>query len=576
MDMTKTNYPRESSLAELFEQQVQHRPEAIALVCDERHLSYAELNHQANRLAYHLQRRGVGPEIVVGLCLQRSIAMIVGLLAILKAGGAYLPLDPSSPTDRLAFMLADVGAHLLLTQASMQERFADLSVEVICLEQWSYDIVRASDEENPASLVGAEHLAYVIYTSGSTGQPKGVGVTHRNVIRLVIHTNYARLEAEEVFLQLAPLSFDASTFEIWACLLNGARLVLFPPVAVSLHELAQQLECCQITTLWLTAGLFHQMVEQHLPSLLQLRQLLAGGEALSISHVRQVLAQERGPVLINGYGPTEGTTFSCCYPMHVGHDRLQGSSVPIGWPIANTQVYVLDATGEPVLPGAVGELYIGGDGLARGYLHRPELTAERFVPHPFAGTFYDQSESYGASEAPEPGARLYRTGDLVRTLPDGRIEFVGRADRQIKLRGFRIELGEIEAVLCQHPAVQQALVLLREDRPGDKRLVAYLLPMVGASAGEAAVRQHLQQRLPDYMQPSALVWLDAFPLTPNGKIDQHALPVPEREAAQSEGEQVPRSPLQELLVTIWSQVLGHGQVGVAQNFFELGGHSLLA
>ena len=379
------------------------------------------------------------------------------------------------------------------------------------------------------------------------------------MVRLVKATNYASLGAEEVFLQFAPISFDASTLELWGPLLNGGRLVVFPASLPSLAQLGGVIEQHQVTFLWLTAGLFHQMVEDHLDSLGSVRQLLAGGDVLSVPNVRRVLEHLDGCCLINGYGPTENTTFTTCYPMT--DVSALGSSVPIGRPIANTRVYILDAQLQPVPIGVAGELYTGGDGLGRGYLNRPELTAEKFIPDPFSE---------------DPAARLYKTGDLARYLPDGSIEFLGRIDHQVKIRGFRIEEGEIETVLSQHPYVQEAVVVVREDPQGEKRLVGYVVSAQEA-VSPSELRQHLKQTLPEYMVPAIFMKLDALPLTPNGKVNRRALPVPEGSQPQMETDFVaPRSPYEDAVAEIWRDSLGLEQVGIYDNFFDLGGHSLLA
>ena len=443
---------------ELFSAQADRTPDSVALVFGDQRLTYRELNLRSNQVAHYLRSRIVGPEGVVGLCAERSLEMIVGLLGILKAGGAYLPLDPANPPERLAFMIADGGVALVLTPEQSRSTFDDFKVETIALDT-EWETIAGADENNPENHSTAESLAYVMYTSGSTGQPKGVCVTHRGVVRLVTNNNYARFDAEEVFLQLAPLGFDASTFEIWGGLLNGARLVLAPPGKVGLEELGETIERQKVTTLWLTAGLFHQMVERQLDRLRGLKQLLAGGDVLSVWHVEKFARELSACQLINGYGPTENTTFTCCYRVQPG-EKFAGS-VPIGLPVANTQVFIFDESMNPVPEGEPGELYIGGAGLARGYLRDAELTAEKFVPR--------QNES-------EPGARLYRTGDRVRRLADGAIEFLGRLDQQVKIRGYRIEPGEIETFLQQHPAVKECVVISREDHPGDKRLVAYVVP----------------------------------------------------------------------------------------------------
>ena len=558
---TTKEYPQDKCIHHLFEAQVQQQPDAVALVFENQQLTYRELNRRANKLAHYLQSLGVGPEVLVGLCAERSFEMIVGLLGILKAGGAYVPLDPAYPLERLAFMLKDTQTPVLLTQAQLVESFPQHSSRVVCLDS-DWEVIAQYSEENLSSRVTSDNLAYLMYTSGSTGKPKGVSVIHRGVVRLVKETNYANLRAEEVFLQLAPISFDASTFEIWGSLLNGARLVVMPPHTPSLQELGQALRQYQITTLWLTAGLFHLMVEEQLEDLKNLRQLLAGGDVLSVPHVKKVLQELKGCILINGYGPTENTTFTCCYP--ITEPSLVGNTVPIGRPIANTQVYLLNAQLQPVPIGVPGELYIGGDGLARGYLNRPDLTAQKFIGNPFSDN---------------PSDRLYKTGDLARYLPDGNIEFLGRIDNQVKIRGFRIELGEIEAVLAQHPDVLQAVVIVREDNPGNKYLAAYLVPKLEAAAPpkSSELRSFLLAKLPDYMVPGAFVFLETMPLTPNGKIDRRVLPAPDSSLREQEDKFVaPSTPTEEILAAIWAEVLGLQLVGINDNFFDLGGHSLLA
>jgi amino acid adenylation domain-containing protein len=471
-------------VASLFSAQARRRPEAIAVSAEEGELSYAELDGRSSRLARRLAAAGVGPEVRVALLAQRSPAMIVGLLGILKAGGAYVPLDPSYPAERLAWMLADSGSRVLLGQPELlAELPEDANLPVIELTAEADLEALETDPELLGPLPGG--LAYVMYTSGSTGRPKGVGVAHRNIVRLVRESGFADLGEDQVFLQLAPISFDASTLEIWAPLVNGGRIAIFPPRRPSLAELGEAIARFGVTSLWLTAGLFHQMVDERLEALRPLRQLLAGGDVLSPSHVRRALAALPGLTLINGYGPTEGTTFTCCFPMT--SPEQVGSTVPLGRPIGNTRVHVLDAALGSAPAGVWGELCLGGDGLSRGYLGRPELTAERFVPDPFA-------------DSVSAGSRLYRTGDVVRFRPDGRVEFNGRRDGQVKLRGFRIELGEIESALVRHPAVREATVVARDDGgPLGQRLVAYVVPRpaeatVVAEPDEAqADRRHVEQ-----------------------------------------------------------------------------------
>jgi amino acid adenylation domain-containing protein len=551
---TATDYPREASIAELFEAQAARTPQAMALEYEGERLTYEELNTRSNRLAHYLKKQGVTRETRVGLCVERSLEMVVATLAILKAGGAYVPLDPEYPGTRLAFMLEDTQAPVLLTQSGLRERLPAYAGKVIELDADWKKIAHESAQDPPAQA-SAQSLAYVIYTSGSTGRPKGTAVEQGSVVRLVRNTNFIELTPEEIFLQFAPISFDASTLEIWGPLLNGAKLVIAPAGRLSLEELARLIQERGITTLWLTAALFHQMVDSHREALRGVKQLLAGGEALSVAHVRKYLEGIGEHRLINGYGPTENTTFTCCHVMTA--DSRIGQTVPIGRPISNTRVYILDAHQQPVPVGVVGELYAGGAGLSRGYLNQPELTAEKFVADPF-----------------NAGERLYRTGDLVRYTSEGVIEFQGRIDSQVKVRGYRIELGEIETTLSEHPAVKETVVLAREDTPGDKRLVAYVVGK-GEAPAASDLKEHLASRLPSYMLPAAFVTLEALPLTENGKVDRKALPAPERTGLEAEYV-APRTPTEEKLARIWAEVLKVERVGVHDNFFELGGHSLLA
>jgi aspartate racemase len=554
---TEAPYPREKTVHRLFEDQVERTPEAVAVEMEGEGLSYGQLNERSNRLARHLQGRGVGPEVLVGLCVERSVEMVVGLLGILKAGGAYLPLDPGYPKERLRFLVEDGGPRLVLTHRNLGERLPE-GVEQIRLDADLGQIERQSGS-NPPSRATPDNLAYVIYTSGSTGKPKGVRIPHRGVVRLVCGAKYAELGPGEVFLQFAPLSFDASTFEIWGALANGARLVVMPPGIASPSELGVAIERHAVTTLWLTAGLFHQMVEMQIESLRGVRQLIAGGDVLSVAHVEKALRELPDCRLINGYGPTEGTTFTCCHTL--SRAAALRSSVPIGRPIANTRVFILDSHRQPVPIGVTGELCIGGDGLARDYLGAAELTTEKFVPDPFGG----------------PGDRLYRSGDRVRYRDDGTIEFLGRMDDQVKVRGFRVEPGEVEAALLRDPSLREASVVLREDSPGERRLVAYVSGEAAADEGVPQLRARLKQSLPDFMIPSAFVFLDALPLTANGKVDRAALPAPGRERPRLEKESVAaRNTLESRLVAIWERVLGVRPIGVTDNFFDLGGHSLLA
>ena len=489
--------------------------------------------------------------------MERSLDLLVALVAVLKAGGAYLPLDPAYPRRRLAFMLEDAGAEVVLTQEGVLDRLPQTEARIVCLDRdrahW------AEQNAQPLRLpTHPDQLAYVIYTSGSTGRPKGVSVPHRAIVRLVRQTDYVSFSPNEVFLQMAPIAFDASTFEIWGPLLNGARIATYPPETPSLDGLAGFIEGHEVTTLWLTAALFHQMVDHRPEALGRLRQLVAGGDVLDPARVRTALDQLEGGSLFNGYGPTENTTFTCCHAMSRANDV--GSTVSIGRPIRNTRVYVLDSQMSPVPIGVPGELYIAGGGLARGYLGRPGLTADRFVPDPFTAT---------------PGGRLYRTGDLVRYLADGRLDFLGREDFQVKVRGFRIELGEIEAALKASSAVRDSVVLARDDMGEDKRIVAYVVLTHAAAATPKALRSLLAARLPDYMVPSVFVPLDELPVLPNGKIDRSALPAPSARPMLEWSDDAPRNKVESTIADIWREVLSVDLVGRNDNFFDLGGHSLL-
>jgi amino acid adenylation domain-containing protein len=549
---TESSYP-EACVHELFAAQASARRDEVAVLCGEAKLTYGEVEERSNRLARHLRRQGVEPGDLVGLCMERSVELVVALLGILKAGAGFAPLDADYPEERLAWMLSDLRVELLLTQRSLAVQLPASAARVLCLDdEWE----RMAEESVAPLASGAlpDSVVYVMYTSGSTGRPKGVMVPHRAVVRLVRETDFAALGPEQVMLQLAPLSFDASTLEIWGALLNGGRLVMMPPQMLSLADLAEALARHEVTTLWLTAGLFHQMVEERLESMSGLQQLLAGGDALSPAHVHRALSALGATRLINGYGPTENTTFTCCYS--VRDPEQVGSSVPIGRPISATRVYLLDGQLRAVPVGVAGELYTGGSGLAIGYLGAPELTAERFVPDPFGTT----------------GARLYRTGDLARWQAGGEIEFLGRRDSQVKVRGFRVELGEVEATLAACQGVRAAAVGVREDLPGGKGLVAYVV----ADLTPAQVREALLRRLPEPMVPTHFVFLDALPLSPNGKLDRRELSRRQLESGEAETYASPQTPTEELLAGLWAEILGWQRVGIHDNFFELGGHSLLA
>jgi amino acid adenylation domain-containing protein len=557
---TTTPSPTDACLSDLFAAQVSRAPEATAVVWGSRHVSYGGLHARAKRMAAALRRAGVGPEVRVALCIDRSIELIVVLLAVLDAGGAYVPIDPAYPVDRQRFMLQDAEVTALVTESWLLERLPAFDGAVLCIDRDDDCQVESDEVAMPMRTVSADHLAYVMYTSGSTGAPKGVMVPHRAIARLVMNAGYVVVEPGARVAQGSNASFDAATFEIWGALLNGATLVGFErDTMLAPHALESALATYDVTILWLTASLFGEVARQCPQAYAALDAVLFGGEAVDPRWVRLVQASGAPRHLINGYGPTEATTFSLCHEVRV--TDAERPSVPIGRPIANTRAYVLDEDGAPVPVGMTGEIHVGGAGLARGYWLRPGLTAERFVPDPFGA----------------PGDRLYRTGDLGRHLGDGTVEYRGRRDRQVKLRGHRIELGEIEAALHSHVAVQDAVVTLRADRPGDQRLIAYIVGRGNAPVVGSDLRTYVKTKLPEYMVPTAFVEIEALPLGPNGKLDREALPVPEVTARQEGTAYIaPRTPTERMLAEIWAEVLGIECVGINDDFFEIGGHSILA
>ena len=571
---TRTDFAQDACLHRLFEAQVEKTPEAVAVVFEDEQLTYRELNRRANQLAHHLKKLGVEADVLVGLCVERSLEMVVAIFGVLKAGGAYVPLDPAYPKERLAFMIEDSQARVLLTQSRLLEQLPIQNPKskiqnptVVCLDT-DWESIAAEDEKNPLSPVQAEKLAYVIYTSGSTGRPKGVMIPHSAICNHMfwMQREFPVGETDRV-IQKTPFSFDASVWEFFAPLFAGAELIMARPGG---HQdssyLVKLIAEKKVTVLQLVPSLLQMLLEEkEIESCTRLKRVFCGGEALSRELVERFF--EKLPVdLHNLYGPTEASidsTFWSCAR------ESKERSVPIGRPISNMQAYVLEPNLQPVPIGVAGELHIGGAGLARGYLNRPELTEEKFIPNPFSSM---------------PGARLYKSGDMARYRPDGALEYLGRIDHQVKLRGFRIELGEIEAVLSQHPTVKKSVVLVREDSPGDpsaplrtgQRLVAYI---VGdhERPETSELRSFLKEKLPDYMVPSAFVFLDTLPLMPNGKVDRRALPAPD--ATRSELEKTylaPRDALEFQLTQIWERVLGVNPIGVRDDFFGLGGHSLLA
>lgn len=535
------NYPT-CSLAELWEEQVALRSKKIALQSSFLSMTYEEVNHKANQLAHFLQKKGMRPESKIGICLDRSPDLLIAILATVKSGSAYVPFDVSYPKERFQHLVEDSGVTFVITEEKWIDRFREKQIDCCLLDQERKRMAQ-ENTSNPPPQATIDSLAYVMYTSGSTGKPKGVEITQRGIIRLVKNTNYVTFSSEDVFLQLAPVAFDAATFEIWGSLLNGAKLVIMPPELPSLSELGEAIRSYQVTTLWLTAGLFRLMVDHQLAAFKGIKQLLTGGDVVSPVHVQKVL--KLGSVqVINGYGPTENTTFSCCY--RVPQD-WSGDSLPIGKPISGTTAFILNDLLQQVPMGAVGELYVGGDGLARGYVGQPRLTDERFIQH----------DQFG---------RIYRTGDLVRYRSDGKIAFLGRMDHQVKIRGFRVELGEIETTIAQMPAIKDALVIAKEGK-----LIAYLT--IHATIDTDVIRDHLVGLLPDYMVPASYVLLEEFPLTENGKVDRKALPIPTSHVLMDE---LPKGEIEKKLADVWKEVLGLASVNRNDNFFRLGGDSILS
>jgi aspartate racemase len=554
---TEREYPRDSTIQKVFEEELALNGLRTALISGEVHVTYNDLNRRANQLAHRLRREGVNQETPVALCIERSVDMVVGMLGILKAGGAYIPLDPEYPDERLRYMLQDGNVHVVVTNSRWSYRFANDAVRVLCLDVEGRAIAKESGV-NPQIGTPADTLAYIMYTSGTTGKPKGVCVLHRGVVRLAKGSPYASFGPDETFLQLAPYAFDASTFEIWGSLLNGARLVIPPPDLPTYDELRRVITEAHVTSLWLTAGLFHNIVDANLESLAGLRQLLIGGDVVSPSHTARFKTRYPGCRLINGYGPTENTTFTCCY-------EISGNEIgalPLGRPIANTSAYILDRDLQPVPIGVIGELCIAGDGLARGYLNDEKITAEKFVPNPF-----------GRPTAPT----LYRSGDRARYRSDGVIMFEGREDNQVKVSGYRIEPGEIEAVLRSYPGLAQVFVQARPFPGGEKHLVAYCVPAADTLLTAIALRSYVQEKLPEYMVPSSFVVLPKLPLNPQGKVNRQALPEPQpTDGIEGKTQTPPRDPLEGMLVAIWKKLFAVESIGVQDNFFELGGHSLMA
>jgi amino acid adenylation domain-containing protein/thioester reductase-like protein len=586
---TQTDYPQSKCIHQLFEEQVERTPDSIAVVFENQQLTYRELNARANKIAHHLQNLGVQPEVLVGICLERSLEIVIGLLGILKAGGAYLPLDPAMPTERLALMLQDAQVSVLVTTQDLVNKFSDEARQIVCLNTNGDTIPQESDQNLPAKA-SLQNLAYVIYTSGSTGTPKGVAIEHQQLLNYLNGIiNRLDLPAGASYAIISTFAADLGHTVVFPALCTGGCLhIISQERATDSEALANYfqkhpIDCLKIVPSHLSALLTASNPAHILPR----KRLILGGEALSWNLIETIQKQAFDCQIFNHYGPTEATvgvlTYQVVDRVADGKADRISETVPLGRPIPNTQIYILDSHLQPVPIGVPGELYIGGAGLARGYLNQAELTAKKFIANPFNQNLTIQPPSLqekgencsppllgkGLGERSE--SRLYKTGDLARYLPDGNIEFLGRIDDQVKIRGFRVELGEIEAVLSQHPGVRQSIVLLREDELG-QRLVAYI---VSNSALTNDLRSFLKEKLPEYMVPSAFVVLKAFPLTPNGKIDRLALPAPETIKSETDTFVAPRNSVEEVLAGIWVPLLKLEKVGISDNFFDLGGHSLL-
>ncbi len=552
---TRHTIPDDLCLPVLVARQAATTAEAIAVVAGTQQLTYGELNGRANQLAHHLQTLGVGPNVLVGLCVERSLDMVVGLLGILKAGGAYVPLDPAYPAERLAFMLADAHAPVLVTWQSIAARLQTGDTHVVCLDSEAHTLEHYSTSE-PVSNVTSADLVYVIYTSGSTGQPKGVQITHYSLLSLIYwHQHAYQISAADRATQVTSPAFDATGWELWPYLTIGAQVhIVDEDARISPQLMRDFLLRHDITISFLPTAMAEGVISLTWPTQVSLRYLLTGADTL-----RRYPSPDLPFAFVNNYGPTESTvvtTYGQVFP-----STATETPPSIGRPIWNTQVYILDEALRQVPIGTPGELYIGGTGLAAGYLNRPDLTSEGFIPHPLSET---------------PGERLYKTGDLARFLPDGQVAFMGRADQQIKIRGYRIEPDEIMAVLLKHPAIQTCQVVAREDTPGEKRLVAYIVAPAEEELRPSSLREALGEYLPDYMIPSTFVLLDALPITPNGKVDRAALPAPDSSnTLRAETNEEPRTPTEERIAQVVSTLLNLDMVGINDNFFMLGGHSLL-
>lgn len=551
-----TAYPK-VDIGSLFDEVAAKHTDRTALELLDQKLNYRELHQRVHALSNALVSLGVKPGEPVGLCMDRSFDMVVAMLATLRAGGCFVPFDPAYPADRLAFMFSDTDVKVMLTQRHLVNAMPKHNARNIFLDEVKESAAAAMPKLSP------DAPAYIMYTSGSTGTPKGVVVPHRAVVRLVRDQNFVAFGPDLCWLQLSNISFDASTLEIWGALLNGGRLVLQAQQKPTLPEICDAIQKHKVTSVWFTVGLFNMLVDEQLDRLRGLKHILTGGDVLSVPHVKKALKALGPNVLINGYGPTENTTFTCCFP--INSEASITDSVPIGFPLNNTTVHVLDEQRNPVPIGRKGELYTGGDGVALGYWKRDDLTAEKFIDDPFSG---------------KSSAKLYRTGDIVKWQADGSIAFIGRGDGQVKIRGFRVELGEIENALNDLPAVKDKVVMARQDGPGEKQLACYVVPSDAHKDNQDellnTVREHLRAKLPAYMVPTGFMLMNELPLTANGKVDRRALPAPTAQGGSMKAQHVsPRDPVERTLAGIWGKVLNASDIGIHDDFFDLGGHSLI-
>lgn len=568
MNNTESEYPKTKYIHQCFEEVASRHPDRIALVLpslDKRSrpdavLTYRELSLRSETLSQLLIQEGVKENTFIALYMERSIEMVVALLAILKCGCAYVPLDPAYPGEQLDFMLKDTNASMLISQSHLASNLPRTGSRLILVDEgWGAELRPVGDRPD-AGIHKDLKLAYINYTSGSTGLPKGVKVTHRGVLRLVFGVDYTRLDQDQTLLQLAPISFDAATFEIWGALLHGARCVLFPYNGIpDPKDLAFVIDNYGVDTIWLTASLFNLVIDVMPQALKNVKEILTGGEALSVPHVRKAMSLLPHVQLVNGYGPTESTTFTCCY--RIPHN-IEGNpqSIPIGRPIANTTVFILDSDLKPMPMGEPGELYIGGDGLAEGYLNRPDLTAERFIANPFIA-----------------GKRIYKTGDLVKYAEDGNIEFLGRVDDQVKINGFRIELDEIVHTLKTHPSVNDAVALVDSDDNGNKFIIGCVTPMADTTLDPGSLKSYLKKKLAAFSVPKKIVVIDRIPLNANGKADRKALKkISLDKPSVQQRPALARTETEKKLSAVWRDILGTDEVGTKENFFDIGGTSVLS